>query len=165
MATNFSPTRAVPILDKSPSVARHSVPLWQCGLVFGFAFALHFNPAIGLGGQTAASQGFNGFRVIDVLSFGAVLILGAYSVPRRILPVAFYALIMGTLFAMPTLSNDQQTAVLAYHIPIRYFRVPAIFCAIRDCQVTLTMRVIRPPWRRRPELTLLSSDENSYQSL
>jgi len=114
MATNFSPTRAGPIFDRSHSVAQRSVPLWQCGLVFAFAFALHFNPAIGLGGQTAASQGFNGFRVIDVLSFGAVLILGAYSVPRRILPVAFYALIMGTLFAMPTLSNDQQTAVLAY---------------------------------------------------
>ena len=115
MSSNFSSAKAIPIPEKVDFVAQRSAPLWQCGLVFAFGFALEFNPTIGLGGQAAASGNLFGFRVIDVISFGAVCLLGIYSlVPKRILPLAFYALIIGILFAAPILSTDPQTSILAY---------------------------------------------------
>ena len=76
---------------------------------------MEFNMLTGIGGEVASSSGLYGFRLLDLVSFGAVGLLAFYSlIPRHILSVFLYALIVAILFSPQLLSYDPQTTTLAY---------------------------------------------------
>ena len=98
------------------SVVRDHTSLWEQGGAFSFGFCFQFNVLVGGSGEGASATGGYGYRLIDFVCLGSVALLGFHSLmPRRILPLALYGLIVVALFAAPLLSSDSRTAILAYH--------------------------------------------------
>ena len=130
MRPNSSAAKATrPGTVKGVSVARRHTSPWTCGLAFFFGFCIEFDMLLGIGGEVASANGLYGFRLLDFACFGAVALLGFYSLaPSRILSLALYGLIVGILFSATALSSDQQTMILAYRYML--YSIAALYVVV-----------------------------------
>jgi hypothetical protein len=127
------------ISDRGAPVLEH-VPLRKRGLAFLFGFCIQFDVFIGGSGQGASATGGYGYHLIDFVALGTACLLGIHAlipvrdarmnsfIPYRILPIALYGLIVGSLFIVPAQSADPRTAILAYHYIL--YSLAALYVAV-----------------------------------
>jgi hypothetical protein len=129
MSLNVSTARTVraPVAEKLMA-AQRSASLWKRSLAFIFGFCIEFNVLTGIGGAEASGNGLYGYRLLDFIAFGAVGLLGFYSlVPRRILSLAVYVLVALALFFPTIVSPESHSMILAARYML--YSVAALYVA------------------------------------
>jgi O-antigen ligase len=115
---------------RSPSRLKHWV-------AFAFGFFLQLDLLVGGGGEGAAATGGFGFRILDLLSVGAVGLLAIHAMPaRRMTSLAVFILIVATMAFIrilePTFLEDPRTVVLGLHY--LFFLFAGLYLAIILCE-------------------------------